>query len=134
MEIIALVVKTEQGKADVMILRTSACGHSCETCGACAGKEHIITVADPIGVQQGENVTVRVADRAPLTDAFFVYLFPILASLLCCGIIAVAVDMAWAWAGLIPALFVWMIVLFIRNKKRAKAGVYGIISGRAKKI
>ena len=123
MEIIGTIVAREGNVAQVMILRTSACGHDCETCGACAGKEHILLAADEAGYPIGTKVAVEVADRAPLELAFVVYILP----LLLCGGFCLASFLLWqtGWWGLIPGVTVWMVLLYYMNRKKKQNGVDG---------
>ena len=123
MEIIGTIVGREGNVAQVMILRTSACGHDCETCGACAGKEHILLATDEVGYPIGTKVVVEVADGAPLGLAFVVYILP----LLLCGGFCLASFLLWqtGWWGLIPAVTVWAILLYYMNRKKSRHGVDG---------
>lgn len=130
MEIMGKIVAREGRVAQVMILRSSACGHSCETCGACAGKEHVILADNPAGYDVGCGVVVRVSDEAPLGTAFLVYIFPLL---LCGGLCLLArrlFDMAWL--GVIPGLVVWGVLLYYMNRKKGRAGVDGAVIGTIK--
>ncbi len=125
MEITGKIVAREGRVAQVMILRSSACGHSCETCGACAGKEHVILADDPTGHAIGQGVVVRVSDEVPLGTAFLVYIFPLL---LCGGLCMLAEHLfGMAWLGLIPGFAVWGVLLYYMNRKKGRAGVDGTV-------
>lgn len=130
MEIIGTIVGREGNVAQVMILRTSACGHDCETCGACAGKEHILLAADEVGYPIGTKVAVEVADEAPLGLAFVVYILP----LLLCGGFCVASFLLGqsGWWGLIPGVTIWAVLLYYMNRKKKRSGVDGRVVRREK--
>lgn len=125
MEIIGTIVAQEGAVAQVMILRSSACGHDCETCGACAGKEHILLADNRLGLPVGSQVRVRVADEAPLGTAFVVYILP----LLLCGGLCLLFS---SWLGLVPGLAIWGVLLYYMNRKRGRAGVDGTVIGAVK--
>ncbi len=130
MEITGRIVARDGRVAQVMILRSSACGHSCETCGACAGKEHIIFADDPTGYAIGQEVVVRVSDQVPLGTAFLVYIFPLL---LCGGLCLLAGQLfGMGWLGLIPGLAIWGILLYYMNRKKSRITIDGTVIGTAK--
>ncbi len=130
MEIIGTIVAREGTVAQVMILRTSACGHDCETCGACAGKEHILLAADEVGYPIGTKVAVEVADEAPLGLAFVVYILP----LLLCGGLCLASYLLWqsGWWGVIPGVTIWAGLLYYMNRKKKRSDVDGRVIRREK--
>ena len=130
MEITGTIVGRDGRIAQVMILRTSACGHDCETCGACAGKEHILLAEDRFGYPVGMSVVVQVSDQAPLGTAFAVYILPIIL----CGVLwsLFSVWLGMGWIGLVSGLGVWGVLLYYMNRKRGRAGVDGTVIGTAK--
>lgn len=125
MEIIGTIVAQEGTVAQVIILRSSACGHDCETCGACAGKEHILLADNRIGLPIGSRVRVRVTDEAPLGIAFAVYILPILL----CGVLCLLFS---SWLGLISGVLVWGILLYYINRKKGRSGLDGTVIGEEK--
>ncbi len=130
MDITGKIVAREGRVVQVMIVRTSACGHSCETCGACAGKEHILYADDPIGYAVGQEVIVQVSDAVPLGTAFLVYILPLL---LCGGLYLLAAQLwAMGWIGLVVGLAVWAILLYYMNRKKSRIKTDGTVIGRAK--
>lgn len=130
MEIIGTIVGREGTVVQVMILRTSACGHDCETCGVCAGKEHIILAEDEFGYPIGTKVAVKVADEAPLGLAFVVYILP----LLLCGGLCFVSFLLWqsGWWGLVPGVTIWSFLLYYMNRKKKGGGVDGRIMRKEK--
>ena len=127
MEIEGRIVGREEDVAQVMIVRSSACGHDCETCGACAGKEHVMLAVDKARYPIGTDVTVRVSDRVPLGTAFIVYVLPIL---LC--FVLWAICSSWlnrGWIGWLIGLFVWVVLLYYMNRKKGRNGIDGTVIG-----
>ena len=123
MEIIGTIVAREGKVVQVKIVRTSACGHDCETCGVCAGKEHIVLAEDSHAFPIGTKVAVAVSDRAPLGLAFLVYILP----LLLCGGFCLAAYLLWqrGWVGVPAGVLVWSILLYYMNRKKRQNGVDG---------
>ena len=78
---IATVEKLLQdGKAEVAVIRQSACSHDCASCPGCgAGGRVIRTVAvDCVGVHEGDRVVLYSRDGSVLGAAVVVYLLPLL--------------------------------------------------------
>ena len=123
------VVSGQNGVAEVRIERTSACGHSCETCGACAGKEHVFRAADPIGCAPGDRVAVEARDGLPLWMSFCVYLLPVLLGVGFCFLCRLLWGEAWMPVGILAALLVWGAVLIPLNRSRRR-GTEGVIVER----
>lgn len=76
--------KLDNGRAEVSVLRGTACGGNCGSCEACQYNSHICIEADnPIHADVGERVIVesRTADIMGL--AFFVYMLPLAAFFVC---------------------------------------------------
>ena len=120
MRIVGTIVSQEGKIAQAMIQRSSACGHDCETCGACAGKEHIIYVDNAIGVPIGRRVVIEVSDRIPLFEAFCVYILPIIL----CGGFYLLVSKWWS---VIPAVTIWGVLLYYMNRKKGKIVLDGTV-------
>jgi len=83
----AIVIESENGIADVALLRTD----NCEECSAkifCkpkADNTKILRVSDPYGVQPGDEVKIAVAGGIVLKYSFIVYGIPLI--LLIAGIL-----------------------------------------------
>ncbi len=79
---VATVEKLLQGgKAEIAVVRQSACGHDCADCAGCGvmGGHVIRTVArDRVGVAVGDKVLVYSDNRPVLGAAAAVYLLPVL--------------------------------------------------------
>lgn len=71
------------GRAELTITRQTACGHSCDGCGRCAGKapDLVIQAECGIPVQVGDKVEVF-SDNKVLGAAAVVYGLPVLLFLL----------------------------------------------------
>lgn len=69
-----------QNQVELSILRESACGHDCSSCGGCSmsEKREVLVVAnDPFGVKQGDTVVVESSTQKLLGIAVLVYLLPV---------------------------------------------------------
>lgn len=69
----------DDGTAQVIHVRQSACSGDCHQCSGCgAAKETIVlTAQNPIGARPGQVVTVRSASGPVLLDAAILYLMPL---------------------------------------------------------
>ncbi len=76
----AMVTKIlPSGRAEVLVLRASACGGNCESCGACGVKERVYAVAEnKAAAKVGDKVTVSSSSSAVLSAAMLVYIVPII--------------------------------------------------------
>lgn len=118
MRIAGEVVSSCKGIAEVRIERTSACGHPCETCGACAGRNHVFRAIDPIGCVPGDRVMVETREESPLWMSFCVYLLPVLMGVGFCFLCRLLWGEAWMPLGILAAGIVWGAVLLPLNKGR----------------
>ena len=112
---IATVEKLLQdGKAEVAVIRQSACSHDCASCPGCgAGGRVIRTVAvDCVGVHEGDRVVLYSRDGSVLGAAAVVYLLPLLFFLVGYGLSArleslllrILVVLAVTALGVLPAV------------------------------
>ena len=101
------------GRVELTITRQTACGHSCDGCGRCAGKprELVILAGSDVPVSLGDKVEVSSDDRV-LGFAALVYGLPVVLFLLgyllptglpegwryLCGILGFALGLAGAVA------------------------------------
>jgi len=71
------------GLVELTVTRQTACGHSCDGCGRCAGRapELVIRAGSDIAVQVGDTVEVF-SDHAVLGIAALVYGLPVVLFLL----------------------------------------------------
>ena len=67
------------GRAEIFIVRQSACSGDCHKCSGCgAAKETVIAVAEnPIGARAGDFVTLVTDSRQILGMAMLVYVLPL---------------------------------------------------------
>ena len=110
----------EDGRAQVIHLRESACSGDCHKCSGCgAAKEAILLEADnPIGAAVGDMVTVRSDSGPVLRGAAVLYVMPLVLFFL--GYILGAA--AWGKGGLVGCLaFVLGIALVIAYDRRVAA-------------
>lgn len=72
MEVLGRIMRTSGGQAQVAIVRDTACGHSCTSCGACQNRELYIQAENPAQYPVGDMVYVEVPDKPPYKIAFVV--------------------------------------------------------------
>ena len=67
------------GKAEVFLVRESACSGDCHKCSGCgAAKETVIVTAEnPIGAKTGDFVNLQTDSRQILGMAMLVYMLPL---------------------------------------------------------
>ena len=120
---------SSNGDVELTIIRQTACGHSCDGCGRCAGKapDLVIRAHSDIAVALGDKVEVYSDDNQVLGAAALVYGLPVVLFLL--GYLLPAfLSEGWRYAcggtgfllGLIAA------VLWDRRMKRKAAMSYRI--------
>ncbi len=80
MEIVGRIRRLEQdGRAQVTVLRESACSGDCHKCAGCGAQPEAVTFTaeNPIGAKAGELVKIEAASGPVLTGAAVLYLVPI---------------------------------------------------------
>lgn len=92
-------------KAEIAVLRASACGHTCADCGSCKmyEKPQIVAVAEnSAGAETGDTVVVESATSRVLGIAAVVYLAPFLlffALYLLAGALSISGGLALGFGG-----------------------------------
>ncbi len=104
----------------VKIIRSSACGGDCHTCGMCHGGEADIIAECTDRVQEGDEVLVTISNKRYFSISFAVFFVPLcvilLAFLLCNQYLSEALSaLISVSAGVL--VFVAITLLFRRLKK-----------------
>lgn len=100
------------GRAELIVVRQSACSGDCHACGGCGSVKQTlrVTAQNPIAAKCGERVWIESGSAPILKGAALVYLLPLalfLAAYLCAmplGAWAFAVSAAAFAVGFLPAL------------------------------
>lgn len=100
-----------EAKAEVLVVRRSACSGDCHSCGGCAAHTQSLrlTVRNPVGAAVGDAVCVESPSGTVLKAAALVYLLPLALFLVGClaalplGNWAAAVGCGGFLLGLLPA-------------------------------
>lgn len=118
----------DDGTAQVLCIRESACSGDCHKCSGCgAAKESILLTADnAIGAGVGDLVTVRSETAPVLKAAAVLYMMPLV--LFFAGYAAAAaLDLSGAlWGGAAFALSVLLIVAYDRRLAKKDKTIYTI--------
>lgn len=128
-----IVKKLNTHTAEVEIVRSSACGDSCASCGLCAGQNAVVEAENTIGAKAGDTVVMDMADKKVLYAAFLVYIVPIIA--LIAGYFAGAAlfngEAAGVAAGFIAMALAFSVIILTdrRRKKRYTPSIVKIING-----
>ena len=77
MEQVAKVVNVEENRAEVLIVRDSACGSDCGDCRLCEQKEKKDWVINNVGAKAGDIVKVSLKTSSFLGMATFAYIMPV---------------------------------------------------------
>lgn len=64
--------------AEVEIIRSSACGENCSSCGLCPGMTARIYAVNDINAAVGDEVIINMSDKNVLGAAFLVYIVPLI--------------------------------------------------------
>ena len=118
----------DNGTAQVVYLRQSACSGDCHKCSGCGAAEQtmIFTAQNPIGAKPGDLVKVESASGPVLQAAAVLYLLPL--ALFIAGYL---VGMQWQLGGLVGglafALSIALVVVYDRLVMKKKNTVYTIV-------
>ena len=132
MEQIVRVRRTyDDGSAQVLHIRQSACSGDCHKCSGCGAAQEgiVLTVDNPIGAKAGDLVTIEAATGPVLRGAAVLYMMPLLLFFL-----GYALGAVWGRGGLAGCIsFVLGIALVIVYDRRvaAKANTAYTITGFA---
>lgn len=113
----------EDGRAEIVVARQSACAHDCHECAGCGGTPAPIrAVADnPIGAREGQKVVVESSTKRILGAVVLVYLLP-----LALFLAAYFATDPWANEGVAAALsilaFFCGVVPAVRYDRRLRRG------------
>lgn len=113
--------KLPDGRAEVSILRGTACGGNCGSCEACQYNSHIqIEAENPIHAAEGDRVVVTSSTSGIVGLTFFVYMLPLFSFFVCYAIAYAlgckeSLSIALSFIGL--ALGALAVVLIGRRKK-----------------
>ena len=135
MEQIVRVRRTyDDGSAQVLHIRQSACSGDCHKCSGCGAAQEgiVLTVDNPIGAKAGDLVTIEAATGPVLRGAAVLYMMPLLLFFL-----GYALGAVWGRGGLAGCLsFVVGIGLVVLYDRRvaAKAKTVYTITGFAGKM
>jgi len=131
MKQIATVEKLRQdGRAEIVVARQSACAHDCHECAGCGGTPAPIraVVDNPIGARAGQKVVVESSSRQMFRVILLVYMLPValffvgyFAASPLGGGAAAAVAVLAFFAGVVPA------VLYDRAVRRGGGMTFTII-------
>ena len=120
MEQIVRVRQTfENGSAQVLHIRQSACSGDCHKCSGCGAAQEgiVLTVDNPIGAAPGDLVTIEAATGPVLRGAAVLYMMPLLLFFL-----GYALGAVWGRGGLFGCLsFLLGIVLVVVYDRRVAA-------------
>lgn len=118
----------DNGTAQVICIRESACSGDCHKCSGCgAAKEAILLTADnPIGAKQGDFVTLRSETGPVLKAAMVLYMMPLV--LFFTGYaIGAAMNISGALTGSLAFVAsIVLIVLYDRRMAKKDSTIYTI--------
>ena len=131
MKQIATVEKLRQdGRAEIVVARQSACAHDCHECAGCGGSVAPIraVVDNPIGARAGQKVIVESSSRQMFRVILLVYMLPValffvgyFAASPLGGKAAAAVSVLAFFLGVVPA------VLYDRAVRRSGGMTFTIV-------
>ena len=76
------VISTHDGKATVLIKKSSACGHDCGECRLCSNPEITVEILNPINAAPGDSVVIGVQTSQVLAWAFVLYILPLIGAMI----------------------------------------------------
>ena len=118
----------DDGTAQVLCLRQSACSGDCHKCAGCGAVEQklLITAQNPIGAKPGETVRLRSESGPVLLGAAILYLIPLF--LFLTGYLLLYNRDLGFWGGLAGfAIGVLLAVVYDRKVAKKKKPQYTIV-------
>lgn len=122
----ALVTKVKANRAEIMVMRSEACG-SCNACNACHAKPGLHTIDNIISAKEGDFVIVEMEDKVFFKNIAWLYLLPLL--LFVGGIwisdyllakIKINNEAYSLLGGFVGIFIFWVIIRFINKKKESQ--------------
>ena len=118
MEITGYVQSTDGKYVNVKIIRQSACGGNCASCGGCGGKEQIVRALNSAGAVCGNKVSMRMDSKKVLFAAFIAYILPIISLFaVYAAVFAVSRSETVSAASSVAALLLTLFFTHIADKK-----------------
>ena len=118
----------ENGTAEVVCIRESACSGDCHKCSGCgAAKETILLTAEnPIGAAAGDLVNLRSETGPVLKAAVVLYMLPLVLFFAGYGLAAAAGLSGALWGCLAFLLSIVLIVVYDRRMAKKDNTIYTI--------
>ena len=126
----------DNGTAQVICIRESACSGDCHKCSGCgAAKEAILlTVDNPIGAEVGDLVNLRSETGPVLKAAMVLYMMPLVLFFVGYGL-AAALNMSGALFGSLAfAASIVLIVMYDRRMAKKDNTIYTITGYAADRL
>ena len=109
----------DDGTAQVLCLRQSACSGDCHKCSGCGAVEQkmLFTAQNPIGAKPGDTVRVRTQSGPVLLGAAVLYLMPLVLFM-----VGYLVCLTWQWEflGGLAGFVLGVLLAVIYDRKVAK--------------
>ena len=109
----------DDGTAQVLCLRQSACSGDCHKCSGCGAVEQkmLFTAQNPIGAKPGDTVRVRTQTGPVLMGAAILYLMPLVLFM-----VGYLVCLTWQWEflGGLAGFVLGVLLAVIYDRKVAK--------------
>lgn len=127
-QLVKVLTCDNNGSAQVVYVRQSACSGDCHKCSGCGAVEQamIVTARNPIGARPGDLVTIESATGPVLKAAAVLYMLPLV--LFVAGYL---IGMQWGLGGLVGGLAfvlsIGLVIAYDRLVMKKKNTVYTII-------
>lgn len=112
MEQTGKVIETNGGKAEVKVVRGTACGESCGNCHVCENRDNIRWMINDAKAQKGDIVLVEMRTKKVILMAFVAYIVPIIAGAVCYSVLSALVGKGII-TDLVSFAFIVLTVLFV---------------------
>lgn len=115
-----IVEEVRGNTATVKIIRSSACGENCASCGLCQNKEMLAEAKNTANAAAGDTVIIETADNRVMGAAFLAYILPLIAMLAGYFLGAVKSETAGIIASFIFLAAAFAAVILTDKKRRQK--------------
>lgn len=130
-----IVIKIKKNMAQTEIMRSTACGDNCASCGLCPAKSMTVLAENTIGAAEGDAVLISMSDKKVLGTAFMVYIIPVIMLITCYAagskVFNTEPGAICSGFGLMATAFLVIMLIDRKSKKRYVPKIIKIIKAQA---
>jgi len=118
MDITGFVQSTDGKYAEVKVIRESACGGNCSSCGSGCSKEKSVTARNKADAKTGDRVVLRLDTKKVLWACFFVYTMPLILGIASSSaVFFYTQNEIWSIISFLAVLCIYITIMHFTDKK-----------------